>query len=278
MEQPAKLKERINSLDELRGLFSALRVLAASHVQQAQAALPAIVRFVDIIEDAIVQGAAVLPEHIPATAFLSQMSGRDLIAVCAEQGFAGALNNRVLDRAETLLGPDDRLIIIGQRGELVAHERKMPVTSSFPMASHIEGVAAVTARISENLAMTRQVDLVYAQHIRGGRYEVATKGLLPLDAVIFERNITDNPPLIQMPPEQLLEYLTGEYVYAELTHVMTQAIASENGARLKVMEAADQNIADKLNTLSREERQLRQETITSELLEIISGAEAIKEK
>jgi F-type H+-transporting ATPase subunit gamma len=59
---------------------------------------------------------------------------------------------------------------------------------------------------------------------------------------------------------------------------MTEALASENGARLRLMEAADQNIADKLNTLSRRERQLRWETITSELLEIISGTEAVRRK
>ncbi|MDH3919169.1 MAG: ATPase, partial [Rhodospirillales bacterium] len=62
MEQLPRLQARISSLHELRDLFRALRALAASHVQEAQSALAGIRRYVEVVEDAIAEGAALLPE------------------------------------------------------------------------------------------------------------------------------------------------------------------------------------------------------------------------
>jgi F-type H+-transporting ATPase subunit gamma len=73
----------------------------------------------------------------------------------------------------------------------------------------------------------------------------------------------------------LLQRLASEYLFAELTRAVMESLASENGARLRVMEAADRNTGDKLEGLRRSENALRQEAITSELLDVVTGSEAI---
>jgi F-type H+-transporting ATPase subunit gamma len=73
----------------------------------------------------------------------------------------------------------------------------------------------------------------------------------------------------------LLQRLASEYLFAELTRAVMESLASENGARLRVMEAADHNTGDKLEGLRRSENALRQEAITSELLDVVTGSEAI---
>jgi F-type H+-transporting ATPase subunit gamma len=69
--------------------------------------------------------------------------------------------------------------------------------------------------------------------------------------------------------------LIDELLLAELMLALTESFANENAARLAIMQAADQNIADKLDKLMLQGRQLRQDAITSELLDIVSGSEAV---
>jgi F-type H+-transporting ATPase subunit gamma len=72
-----------------------------------------------------------------------------------------------------------------------------------------------------------------------------------------------------------LRHLADEYLFAEVTHAIMESLISENAARLRVMESADHNIGDKLEDMVRNEHTLRQEAITSELLDVVTGAEAI---
>ena len=72
-----------------------------------------------------------------------------------------------------------------------------------------------------------------------------------------------------------MRQLASEFLFAEITRAVMESLTSENGARLRVMEAADHNIGDKLERLHRSENALRQEAITSELLDIVTGSEAI---
>jgi F-type H+-transporting ATPase subunit gamma len=71
----------------------------------------------------------------------------------------------------------------------------------------------------------------------------------------------------------LLRRLVGELLLAELMLVLTESFASENAARLGIMQSADDNITGKLAKLKVQGRQLRQDAITSELLDIVSGSE-----
>jgi F-type H+-transporting ATPase subunit gamma len=73
----------------------------------------------------------------------------------------------------------------------------------------------------------------------------------------------------------LLERLASEYVYAQLCEAAMYAFAAENEARMMAMAAARTNIESKLNGLSQREHQLRQEEITTEIVELAAGAEAL---
>jgi len=70
--------------------------------------------------------------------------------------------------------------------------------------------------------------------------------------------------LHHLAPDALLHRLASEYLFAEITRTVMESLASENGARLRVMEMANHNIGDKLEGLRRSQNALRQEVITSE--------------
>ena len=275
MEDLPRLKARISSLRELRELMRAMRALAASHVQEAQGALAGIRGYAEIIEDAIVKGATLLPETDRRLPAVGPTTHSVLIVVCSEHGFTGAYNDVLLDRAQAQLRPEQHLGIIGRRGAMLAEERDLDVAWSFPMATHVGGVLGVTRAVAERLANVSAAEIVFASYQKGGHYAAEAKSVLPLDPALLTRSERRSRPLYHIDPEQLLQSLAGEYLFAEITRAAMESLASENAARLQVMEAADHNIGDKLDVMRRQEHALRQDAITSELLDVVIGAEAV---
>ena len=100
--------------------------------------------------------------------------------------------------------------------------------------------------------------------------------LLPLDLGRFTRPTGKEPPLIELAPDLLLDQLAAEYVYAQLCEAAMHAFVAENEARVSAMMAAKNNTEKKLAALLQRERQLRQEEITTEIVELAAGAEALQ--
>lgn len=275
MEKLPRLQARIATLEELRDLFRALRALAASHVQEAQGALAGVRKYVEVVEDAITEGAALLRET-GGLAAAGELSGAGvLIVVCSEHGFAGAFNERLLDRAAAERKRGQELVVIGRRGAILAAERGIEVDRRFPMATHVGSVLGVTRQVTAYLAAVSTADVVFGSYRRGGNFETEARSVLPLDPALLVESERRSPPLHHLAPDALLQRLASEYLFAEITRAVMESLASENGARLRVMETADHNIGDKLEGLRRSENTLRQEAITLELLDVVTGSEAI---
>lgn len=277
MEQLPRLQARIGSLRDLRGLVRALRALAASQLQAAQDALDGIRRYVTVVEDAIAEGASLLPQAAREAPVPGIAAPGVLILVCSEHGFVGPFNERLLDRAEELTVPGQDLMIIGRRGTILAEERGLDVAHSFPMATHIGGVLGVTRRVAEHLTDVVSAKVVFSNYQKTGASAPETRTILPLAPELLARSDSRDPPVYHLQPEALLQRLASEYLFGEITRAVMESLVSENGARLQVMGAADHNIGDKLEDLGREEQILRQEAISSELLDVIVGSEAILE-
>ena len=82
--------------------------------------------------------------------------------------------------------------------------------------------------------------------------------------------------MITLGPRQLIESLAEEYVYAQLCEAALHAFEAENQARMMAMAAAKTNIETKLAELVQHQHQLRQDEITTEIIELAAGAEASK--
>jgi len=275
MEKLPRLRARIASLHELRDLMRALRALAAAHVQEAQGALAGMRQYADVVEDSIADALGLLAAAKDTDGMSSGIGPGIVIAVCSEHGFVGALNELILDRAGAETDDGRQLVIVGRRGAMLAEERGLPVARRFPMPTHVGGVLALTRRTADYLATATSTDIVYAAYRRGARFRVALKRVLPLEPSVFAGRWNTGRPLHQLPPALLLQRLAGEYLFAELTAAVMESLASENGARLAVMAAADHNIGDKLEALTRQEHALRRNAITEELLDVVTGAEAV---
>lgn len=278
MEPLSELETRISSFEQLQDVISVMRSLAASRVQQAQNALAAIRAYSDTIGASIAKAESCLTPGWPGPRRDSS-SVRGLILFCGEHGFCGAFTEKLLEAALETQGSVE-LYVVGSRGVLMSQERKVSVAWSTAMATSIGTITTVAHRVGEALyerfsrGGIADVMMVFARYGGQGRFSVEREILLPLDLGRFRRYLTRPAPRSNLAPSHLIDRLIEEYFFAQLVRGATESFASENAARVALTQSARHSIEGKLEELISQQRQLRQEQITTEILEVTSGAEA----
>jgi F-type H+-transporting ATPase subunit gamma len=285
VERLAEIEARIANLGDLQDIMGAMRALAAMRLAQAQGALPGVRRYTEVINFALARGLALgggTGGGHPARGAAVADSPMAVVAFTSEHGFAGAYNEHVLDRAWGLArGERHRLLVVGSRGRIKAEERGCTVAYWQPMATHIDGVLETVRRCSDELYGRlgrdgiQRVSLVYGRSITGAQWTVTVESVLPFDVSTIPRSEVV-APLIYLEAGELFDRLVEEFVFTRLMQAAIESFASENGARLTAMEAAHDNIDAKLEALTQQARQQRQEEITTELLDVVIGATAAR--
>ena len=270
-ERLADISRRIANVRQLEAVVTAMRGIAASRAQQSRARLAGVRAYAEVIAGAIAR-ALPLAAGDPTNGTRAGR-GAGVILFTAEQGFAGAFSDRMLDAAAPLL-PGAALFLVGTRGFLLAEERQLRVAWRSVMAPHVDAVPAVAGRIADALyehmaaAGFDRVSLVFPVWSAETGLTVETRALLPFDFRRFAGAQAAPPPLTTLPAGVLLARLAEEYVFAELCDVALSAFAAENEARVAAMIAARTNIERVRTGLEGRERQTRQEEITAEVAEL----------
>jgi F-type H+-transporting ATPase subunit gamma len=279
MTRLAEIEGHITSMSELMNIVGAMRSLAGMRVQEAQRALPGIRRYAESMAEGIGAALLLMPEPAPQT----RAQGHRALVVCAaEHGFVGGFNERLIEAAEKAAEPSDSLFMLGSRGTVLAIERGREPTWARPMATRPAGapeaVRHLTAELYARVARGEisRVDAIFGRYRQGSVPMIEHRLLLPLDLMSLAATQPSQPPLHNLAPQALLERLMSEYVFALLTEAALESIASENAARFSAMESAHDNVAKKLDQLRRSARQARQVEITTELLDLLTGTEALR--
>ncbi len=279
-ERLADIVAQIQNVGQLGSVITAMRGIAASRAQQGRSKLAGIDAYTDVISHAIRQALVLAPpDRRPISAAVPEKPG--LILFCAEQGFVGAFSERVMKAAAPHI-EQATLLLLGTRGISIASEQGIKIAWSSAMATHADAVPDVARQIADALYdsisndLLSRVELYFPRIAAAGGIEVVRRSLLPLDLQRFAPSNLDQPPLITLAPHILLDHLAAEYVYAQLCEAAMHALAAENEARMMAMAAAKNNVETRLTALSQRERQLRQEEITTEIVELAAGAEASK--
>ena len=277
----ADITARIADIRQLGAVVNAMRGIAGARAQQARGQLLAVDSYAGQIAAAIGRVLAVMPAR--STPPADDRAGLGLVVFCAEQGFAGAFSERVLDAVGSDLGTA-RLYLIGTRGLSIAAERGItPLWSGF-MPSHSPGIPKLADRVAEALnkeiaaGRVGRLDAVFASWQPGQGMQVERRRLLPLDEAAFPPGIERNRPLLNLPATTVFAQLAAEYVHAELCQAALHAFAAENEARTAAMAAARREIERQLGELQGEQRIVRQDEITAEIIELASGEAASRAK
>ena len=279
-ERLADIVTQIQNVRQLQAVVTAMRGIAASRAQKGRALLAGIEAYTDVVSRAIGQALSLLPSEITTSPPLRR-ARLGLILFCAEQGFAGAFSERVLDaaarrpRRRNDLGHWDSRRSRSERARNKAH---LVGSHGHPCRCNSEFRKPAGGRLVWLLIATgtiAKVDVLFSRSVSGSGIQIDRHSVLPIDFGRFKRPIEKQAPLTTLAPELLLERLAAEYVYAQLCEAAMHAFEAENEARMLAMASAKTNIETKLAGLSQREHQLRQEEITTEIVELAAGAGAL---
>jgi F-type H+-transporting ATPase subunit gamma len=282
MEQLRQLQQQIDTIDELRDVIHAMRSLAAIYLKQAEAQLQGVRAFRQVVTDAITDAVRRLDElpHV-------ERAGRACIVLLgSEQGLCGRFNEVVAEagtgHARELSGA--AFIVVGRRAVGNVERMGGEVVTMINSSSSPEAAPAVIRRVAAEAyrRYTRgefaRLFLLHAVYVSPGRIETQLVPILPLDYSQWAPEPgapAKAPPAMPLPPRELLGSLVEEFYFVALYQAFVESLAAENGMRLQSMEAAKQNIDETMAQLRSRAQQLRQDEITAELLDVISGAEAV---
>jgi F-type H+-transporting ATPase subunit gamma len=262
-------------VQQLGNVVTAMRGIAATRAQQSRGLLPAIDAYSRTIAEAITQALPLVSPGGPPHARAEPPGA--LILFGAEQGFAGAFGDRMIAAASGL-PPGTTLFLIGSRAARQARERGLEAAWQTAMAAHTDAITTLANRIAEALyaafpvAGFGRVEMVFPVWRPGMELQVERRSILPLDPRWFPPRPSGQAPLTTLPPARLLEQLAEEYVTAQLCEAATHAFAAENEARAAAMMRAKSNIAGMLDALHGEQRRVRQDAITAEVVELAGGS------
>ena len=289
------LRRRIKSVESTKKITKAMELIAASRIVKAQqrvaAARPYSEQITEVIRSLAAGGADLShpllhqPEQVSTVAY---------VVVTADRGLAGAYNSNVIRATERDLGQERdkgrqyRLILLGRKAESYFRFRGYDIASSFsgmseqPSYEDAREVAeAVTQPFLEG--EVQLVKLVYTQFLSASSQRVSVRQFMPLDAEAITEAAQadhDGPQAVyefEPEPGQILARLLPRYVEARLFAAMLDSAASEHAARQRAMKSATENAEELIVKLARVMNRARQDSITTEIMEIVGGAEALRQ-
>jgi F-type H+-transporting ATPase subunit gamma len=277
------LRKRIATVRSTQQITKAMKMVAAAKLRRAQEsaerARPYAAKLAEIFT-AVAAGAE--PESHPLLARRPEQRV-DLLVLTSDRGLCGGYNANLLRFAEGVLRErreaEAAVVVVGRKG--LEHYRRrsrrvllhrLGILTTPPATLAAELAAELIRRFTAE--ETDAVHLVYTR-FRSAISQVPTAvPLLPVAAPAV-----DAPPvdyIFEPPRPALLARLLPRYVEALITQALLEAIASEHGSRMTAMDNATRNAGEMISRLTLSMNRARQATITKELMEIVSGAEALK--
>jgi F-type H+-transporting ATPase subunit gamma len=281
-----EIEARIAATHQLDAVIAAMRGIAASRSHEAHARLAGIRAAAATAGAAIGEVLAFAPESAAASNRSAQDSGDGgdvCVVMGTEQGFVGALNDELAAHALHHGGTGvRRWLLVGSRLVSAAAGHGMTCSWSAPMAAHPDGIPQLAVRVTDaiyaRLTGGRRATRVSVVSALPGesRLRIAQRTLVPFDFTRFEVPQRAQPPLVNVAPARLITGLVEFYVFVELCEALMLSFAAENEARVRAMLAARANVQQRLNDLTQRYRALRQDEITSEIVELSAGGQAAR--
>ena len=297
MEKSRDIRNRIKSVTGTRKITKAMEMIASSKIRKAQSRILEARAFIEKIEEVIndiacysgLVGDPLLTPHKDEKVIL-------VIGLTADRGLCGGYNANMIRLIENNVkdwkskGYEVKLDIIGTRGRNYFRFIGFPVLNIYENLSDYPKF--LDAReISKDIIsryISGEVDKVvicYTRFKNAAEQIPSTRQILPIpmEEKIIRGEIKEIAPgkigeqefIFDPSPQEILGSLLPQYIYTTIYGVLLEATASEIGARMTAMRSASDNAEDMIRDLVRLYHRARQQQITMEIAEIVSGAQAL---
>jgi F-type H+-transporting ATPase subunit gamma len=288
-----ELRNRISSVKQTQKITSAMKLVAASKLkkaqEQAEAARPFAERMANMLAN-LAAGFADMENAPPLLAGTGKDEVHLLVVATADRGLCGGFNSSIVRGARRKIaelqggGKEVKLLCIGRKGrDQLRRDHGKLIVETF------EGVGRTRLTFNEAAEIALKIEQMYD----AGEFDVCTivfnqfksaitqvltlKQLIPVEAPKVEDEDREAKAVYEFEPEEdaILAELLPRNLAVQIYGALTENNASEQGARMSAMDSATRNAGDMISNLTITYNRTRQAQITKELIEIISGAEAL---
>lgn len=288
MATQESLVRKMKSVDELRSIVRTMKAMAAANLHQYERAVESLEDYHHTValglQIVLGKGRAKRPHKHLAVKTGSLLA----VVIGTDYGFAGQFNEEIIRHALTVLDRDQtttHVIAVGGQAADGLNKVQRKIAAAFPLPSSLAGINPLVQRLAleiEQIRTTQDVEEVLLLFNRPSASTTYTQQTTRLFPVLFD-DVLGNAqkwpsrslPMYTVGYAQMLQALVREYIYVSIYRSIALSMAGENVSRLAAMHAAVKKIEEVSENLTMEYRQKRQNAITGELLDILSGFEAL---
>ncbi len=293
MQAIEALRRKIAGAEDLLEVVKTMKVLAAVNIRHYERAVASLVRYDHTVELGL---QALLRRQLgPSLPSEAAESGREgFILFGADQGLCGQFNEHIVEwllreRPAVDSRQGMRLLVVGERISMLLPDAGYAAQDLLPTPTGLAGARSLVQELLIRIDAWRssgEVERVLLLHNRpaaGRAYRTVCVTLLPLDSAWLAQ-LTQAPwvsrslPDYRMDWEALFAALVRQHLFVALYRACVESLASEDASRLAAMQNAERNIQERLDELTTAYHHQRQNTITAELLDIVSGFEAVQQR
>lgn len=279
------IRRRIKSVRNIQQITRAMKMVAGAKLRRAQRSLFAGRPYSAKMEEVLARLGAHVDTSLHPLLAQREVKRTGFVIVTADRGLAGGFSASVIRASLREIEKYDpatvRLITVGSKGRDYFKRRNYDIMGDFVGLG--DEITFAKARLIANSItefylseLLDEVYLVYPQFVNVITHRQTITRLLPLSAPESQTDGLVSEYLFEPTPETVLDTLLPRYVATLVYRALLEAKASEEGARMTAMEAATKNADDMISKLTLSFNRARQASITSEISEIVAGAEALK--
>jgi F-type H+-transporting ATPase subunit gamma len=290
------IKRRIASVKSTQQITRAMKLVAAAKLRRAQERVTEARPYCRIMDEMVSDLALRSPREMhpllrgPASDGGDGTTSKLLLVITGDRGLCGAFNSNIIRRSLDLLRADQDnpdvslvLIVVGRKARDF-YRRRGPVAIRSEYVNFFDKLAfSHAAQIGQDVASAYasnevdQVQLIYNEFRSAASQRVVVETLLPIEAAAGSEEAPGVEYLFEPSPAAILESLLPRHVETQVYRALIESLAAEYGARMAAMDNATKNASEMIDLLTIQFNKARQERITKELLEIVSGAEALRQ-
>jgi len=284
------IRSRIGSVKSTRQITKAMKMVAAARLRRAQEAITKARPYATKLEEALSRIAArAAAEEKPSHPLLISRPAKvaEVVLLTSDRGLAGGFNSNVCRRVQRFTTENgDRyekilLSTMGRKARDFLRARKLPIRKDYP--GIFQGLsyarAEEIAREMGDRFLAGEVDAVflcYNEFKSAITQTVVVRQLLPIETGPATDANVGFDFLYEPSRQELLNELVPKHLAIQVWRALLESAASEHGARMSAMESATKNAEEMISMLTLQYNRARQAYVTKELMEIVSGAEALK--
>lgn len=285
------LTRQMSTLESIHSIVHTMKTISVINAAPFEQAARSIEHYHGTVLDGL---HAFLAATVNAHAEVVENPLRVLVVFGSDHGLCGNYNEVTAGHVAEYLSSEDQgetiVLCVGAQMVDALADRSLTVMSTFLPAASADGLGRLANLLTRRLDQVRQdsgsreiaVELAYMARDSAGQ-SPRIQHLLPLGSDLLS-DLKTKPwrsrslPTFTMPAPDLFRALVQSHVFACLVRAAAEAMLTENAARLALMSQAEQSVEDRLDTLNSEANALRQSEITTELLDVITGFEALKRR